>query len=202
MIGMQHTFKHLSGAIAVAAFAVVVAVPSALSMTVITDTLGGNGSPKATPDAFERAVAIHTASQGRQTQGVRFITDTLGGNGSPKTDVFERSVAIHEAQVAHAQAAQVAKSLQYNPGAYVNGGMSASVAQSNNQPPRASLPYAYGGMSVAVDQTGATQSATAGSTGSGFNWKLGGGIAAGLLLLLLLLGGQRPRQHRRSVRTA
>ena len=62
----------------VAAF---VAVPSAFSTAFITDTLGGNGSAKATPDAFERAVAIHNAGQAQQAQGVRFITDTLGGNG-------------------------------------------------------------------------------------------------------------------------
>jgi hypothetical protein len=180
MFGMQHTFKQLFGGIAIAAVVAVVAVPSALSMTVITDTLGGNGSPKAGPDAFERAVAIHTARQAQQVQGVTFITDTLGGNGSPKTDLFERSVAIREAHQAMTEARAVAAAI--NQGAYVNGGMTAAVAQSN--------------------QTGAAQSLTARSTGSGFNWKLGGGVAAGLLLLLLLLGGTRPRQHRRSVRTA
>src|SRR5260370_41140311 len=105
MFGMQHTFKRLSGGIAVAALVAIVAVPSALSMTVITDTLGGNGSPKAAPDAFERAVAIHNA---QQNQGVRFITDTLGGNGYPKTDVFERSVAIREAHQAMTEARAVA----------------------------------------------------------------------------------------------
>src|SRR5258708_7656685 len=59
-------------------------------VTFITDTLGGNGQPKST-DVVDRAVAIH-----QQSQGVTLITDTLGGNGQPKTDVFERSVAIHE----------------------------------------------------------------------------------------------------------
>jgi len=181
MFGMQHTFKRLSGGIAIAAFVAVVAVPSAFSMTFITDTLGGNGSPKAAPDAFERAVAIHTAKQAQQVQGVRFITDTLGGNGYPKTDVFDRAVAIREAHQAMSEARAVAQGY-ISAVPYVNGGMSPAVAQSN--------------------QTGG-QVATASSTGSGFNWKLGGGIAAGLLLLLLLgLGSARPRQHRRNARTA
>jgi hypothetical protein len=190
MFGMQHTFKRLSGGIAVAAFVAVVAVPSALSMTVITDNLGGNGSPKAAPDAFERAVAIHTARQARQVQGVTFITDTLGGNGSPATDLFERSVAIREARAAHVQAAAVVKSLRYNPGAYVNGSASPTVA-------KAIQDRGYGLTS--------TPSVTGGSTGNGFNWGYAGiglGLTAGLLLLALLLAGPRPRQPRRSVRTA
>lgn len=168
MFGMQHTFKQLSGGIAVAAVVAIAAVPSAFSMT--------------------RAVP------------------------------------------------------------YVNGGMSAAVAQSNQQPLRASLPFAYGGMSVAVAQSnqtsgqasnaspyayggnsaqfaktiespyayggnsprfatgiqdkGLTSAPSVTANPSGFNWKLGGGIAAGVILLLLLIGGQRPRQNRRSVRTA
>jgi hypothetical protein len=196
MFGMQHRFKQLSGGIAVAAFVAVVAVPSALSMTFITDTLGGNGSPKAAPDAFERAVAIHSAKQAQQAQGVTLITDTLGGNGSPKTDLFERSTAIREAQHAMSQARAVAQGYVdqttvrvYNPGAYVRGGASPAVAKATQ-----ALGYGSTPASSATGQPG----------GKGFNWSyagIGAGLAAGLLLLLLL-GGQRPRQHRRSVRTA
>jgi hypothetical protein len=76
--------------------ALAVAAPGALGAgkpqgyTIITDTLGGNGSPKATPDVFERAVAVHEAWQVQarqahsQSQGMPFITDTLGGNGHAK----------------------------------------------------------------------------------------------------------------------
>jgi hypothetical protein len=87
--------------------ALAVAAPAALGAgkpqgsTFITDTLGGNGSPQATPDAFERYVASHTAqatpdaferyvashtAQPTQPQGTRFITDTLapGGGASSK----------------------------------------------------------------------------------------------------------------------
>ncbi len=59
MFVSKHTLTRLSGGIGIAAAIVAVAVPSALAGSFITDTLGGNGSPKATPDAFERAVAIH-----------------------------------------------------------------------------------------------------------------------------------------------
>jgi len=80
MFGMQHTLKQLSGGIAIAAFLAVVAVPSAFASSFITDTLGGNGSPKATPDVFERSVAIHEALQAQaqaraimaQAQGTRY----------------------------------------------------------------------------------------------------------------------------------
>jgi hypothetical protein len=48
--------------------------------TIITDTLGGNGSAKTMPDALERYVANH-ARLATATQGFRFITDTLGGRG-------------------------------------------------------------------------------------------------------------------------
>jgi hypothetical protein len=239
MFGTQHTLKQLFGGIAIAAFLAVVAVPSAFAGSFITDTLGGNGYPKATPDAFERAVAIHEAWQVRaqqartqQAQGMTFITDTLGGNGSPKAtpDVFERAVAIHEAQQAQAQAravllsqAQVwgtrvitdtlggngypATNPSYNPGAYVNGGMSAEVAksiQAHHYDPSA---YVNGGATPAVAQAiqdlgnGVTPSApsvTGGSSGTSFNWSdagIGAGLAAGLLLLLAW--GARLRTHNR-----
>jgi hypothetical protein len=140
MFGSKHMLKQLSGGLAVAAFVVVAAVPSALAGSFITDTLGGNGSPKATPDAFERAVAIHNAP-----------------------------------------AAQV------NGTAYVNGGMSASVATSND-PVRSSAP------TVGASQTG----------GTGFSWVdagIGAGFAAGLALLLLI-GGPRLRPHKSRVLAA
>lgn len=151
MFGKHHTLKQLSGGIAIAASLAVIVVPSAVASTssrsFITDTLGGNGSSKATPDVFERYVAIHTAQQ-TQAQGTRFITDTLGGNGSPQAtpDLFERSVAIHEWHEARAQAravlAQQARSTtlitdtlggnggtslaarRYDPQAYVNSSFS------------------------------------------------------------------------------
>ena len=65
--------------------------------SLITDTLAGNGSPKATPDTFERAVAIRNAQPAHHAQDLRFTTDTLGGDGLPKAipDAFERGVAIH-----------------------------------------------------------------------------------------------------------
>ncbi len=192
MFGMQHTLKQFFGGIAIAAVVAVVAVPSAFSMTVITDTLGGNGSSKATPDAFERAVAIHNARPARQLQGGQLITDTLGGNG-------------HAVQPSGS-----------NPVSYVNGGMSPAVAQSNQTRGRAYNPEAYvnGGASPGVAQAiqdagdglNSTSSVTGGSTGSGLNnWGyagLAGGLAAALLVALLFLGGPRPRQHRRGVRTA
>ena len=52
MFGMQHTLKQLSGGIAIAAALAVIAVPAASASSFITDTLGGNGSPKAQPDVF------------------------------------------------------------------------------------------------------------------------------------------------------
>ena len=212
MFGKQHTFKQFFGGIAIAAVVAVVAVPSALSMTVITDTLGGNGSAKATPDVFERSVAIHEARQARQaakrivaqqTQGVTLITDTLGGNG-------------HAVQ-----------SSGSNPGAYVNGGMSPAVAQSNQTSGRTSTPspYLYGGNSAQFTKTvqspyfyggdspqfstgnGTTSapSVTGSPSGGTSNWGLAGlgaALAAALLLARLLIGGKGPRQPKRSIRTA
>jgi hypothetical protein len=136
MFVSTHTLKRLSGGIAIAAALVAIAVPSALAGGFITDTLGGNGSAKATPDAFERAVAIHNTA-----------------------------------------AAQP----------YVNGGMSAAVATSND-PVHVSVP------TVAVASTG----------GTGFNWGdagIGAGLAAGLALLLLI-GAPRLRSHKSRVLAA
>ncbi len=105
MFGKHHTLKQFSAGVAVAASLAVVAVPSALGAGFITDTLGGNGSvAKATPDVFERYVAIH-AGHTPQVQGYRFVTDTLGGNG---------------------QATRVSR---YNPQAYVYGGASPKVSR-------------------------------------------------------------------------
>ena len=216
MFGMQHTLKQFFGGIAIAAVVAVVAVPSAFSMTVITDTLGGNGSPKTAPDAFERAVAIHNA---RPAQGVQLITDTLGGNGAAR-------------QIQHLQSV--------NATPYVNGGMSAAVAQSNQTLSNQTLanktlanktqsnpspylyggnsaqfaktiqsPYAYGGNSArfseGIQDTGnGVTSSPANPSGTGLgNWGLAG-LGAGLaaLLVALYLGGRRPRQHRGGVRTA
>ena len=104
MFGKHLTLK-LSAGLAVAASVAVVAVPSALGAGFITDTLGGNGHvAKATPDVFERYVAIH-AADAQQAQGYRFITDTLGGNG-------------HATRVS-----------RYNPQAYVHGGASPKVSR-------------------------------------------------------------------------
>ena len=199
MFGMQHTLKQFFGGIAIAAVVAVVAVPSAFSMTVITDTLGGNGSPKTAPDAFERAVAIHNA---RPAQGVQLITDTLGGNGAAR-------------QIQHLQSV--------NATPYVNGGMSAAVAQSNQTLSNQTLanetlanktqsnpsPYLYGGNSArfseGIQDTGnGVTSSPANPSGTGLgNWGLAG-LGAGLaaLLVALYLGGRRPRQHGRGVRTA
>jgi hypothetical protein len=114
MFVSKHTLKRLSGGIAIAAFVVVVAVPSALASSFITDTLGGNGSPKA-------------------STGVSFITDTLGGNGSPKAtpDAVERAVAIHNAQAQRAVDHYLGLHAATQP--YVNGGMSPAVATSNER---------------------------------------------------------------------
>jgi hypothetical protein len=143
MFVSKHMFKRLSGGFAVAAFVVVVAVPSAFAGSFITDTLGGNGSPKATP------VASHNA------QAQRAVDLYLG---------------IHTAQQP-----------------YVNGGMSAAVATSNDRV-RSSVP------SVSVGSTG----------GTGFNWGdagIGAGFAAGLALLLLI-GAPRVRGHKSRVLAA
>jgi len=167
MFGTQHTLKQLFGGIAIAAFLAVVAVPSAFAGSFITDTLGGNGYPKATPDVFERAVARHEASQVRaqqarsQAQGMRFITDTLGGNGYPAT-----------------------KPSGYNPGAYVNGSATPAVAQAiqdlgNGVTP--SAPSVTGGSS--------------GTSFNWSDAGIGAGFAAGLLLLLAW--GARLRTHNR-----
>ena len=188
-----------------------------VATTFITDTLGGNGQPKST-DVVDRAVAIHQASQVRaekahaqQSQGVTLITDTLGGNGQPKTDVFERSVAIHEAQQAMSQARAIAQGY-VSPVPYVNGGMSAKVAESFQAHHYDPAAYVNGGASPqvakAIEDRGfgrtVTPSVTGGSNGtSSFNWGdagLGAGLAAGLLLLLL--GGNKLRGNRRSVLTA
>jgi hypothetical protein len=132
MFVSKHTLKRLAGGAAVAAVVVVVAVPSALAGSFITDTLGGNGYPKATPDAFERAVAIHNTTPAQP---------------------------------------------------YVNGGMTAAVATSNDTVP-----------SVSVGST----------SGTGFNWGdagIGAGIAVGLALLLLI-GAPRVRGHKSRVLAA
>jgi hypothetical protein len=214
MFGKHHTLKQLSGGIAIAASLAVIAVPSAVASTssrsFITDTLGGNGSAKAVPDAFERYVAIHGAQQ-TQAQGTRFITDTLGGNGSPKAtpDLFERSVAIHEWREARAQARAVlaqqaqgttfitdtlggnghAKQVRgYNPGPYVYGGASPAVARA--------IQDVGNGLTAAPSVTG-------GSSGTSFSWGdagIGAGLAAGLLLLLL--AGTRLRTQKRGVLAA
>ena len=139
MFASMHTLKRLSGGLAVAAAVVAVVVPSAFAGGFITDTLGGNGSPKATPDAFERAVAIHNAQSGP------------------------------------------AQSVQ----PYVNAGMSAAVATSNDAHPVAP---------TVVASTG----------GTGFNWGdagIGAGLVAGLALLLLI-GTSRSRGNKSRVLAA
>jgi hypothetical protein len=221
MFGTQHTLKQLFGGIAIAAFLAVVAVPSAFAGSFITDTLGGNGYPKATPDAFERAVAIHEAWQVRaqqarsQAQGMRFITDTLGGNGYPKAtpDVFERAVAIHEALQAQSQARAVLMAQAQVWGTRLStdtlGGNGHPATKPSGYNPSA---YVNGGATPTVAQaiqdlgngvTPSTPSVTGGSSGTSFNWSdagIGAGFAAGLLLLLAW--GARLRTHnRRSVLT-
>jgi hypothetical protein len=143
MFVSNHMLKRLSGGVAVAAVVVVVAVPSAFAGSFITDTLGGNGYPKATPDAFERAVAIHNAQS-----------------------AVDRYLGVHVATQP-----------------YVNGGMSAAVATSNDTVP-----------AVSVGSTSGTR----------FNWGdagIGAGIAAGLALLLLI-GAPRVRGHKSRVLAA
>jgi hypothetical protein len=146
MFVSKHTLKRLSGGVAIAAFVVVVAVPSAFAGSFITDTLGGNGSPKATPDAFERAVAIHNA------QAQRAVDHYLGLNVATQP--------------------------------YVNGGMSAAVATSND--------VHLGVPTVRV------------ASNNGFDWVdagIGAGFAAGLALLLLI-GAPRLRPHKGRVLAA
>jgi hypothetical protein len=184
MFGKHHTLRQLAGGIAITASIAVVAVPSAFSSTsprsgLITDTLGGNGSAKALPDAIDRYVATHGA-QPTQVQGMRFITDTLGGNGSAKAlpDAIDRYVATHGAQPTQVQVQGMRfitdtlggngslKTLP-NPGAYVTGGASPAVV-------------------------------TGDSSSTGFNWGdagVGAGLGAGLLLLLLV--ATRLRTHKR-----
>jgi hypothetical protein len=164
MFVSNHMLKRLSGWIAVAAFVVAVAVPSALAGSFITDTLGGNGSPKATPDAFERAVAIHNARPAKALP-----------------NALDQYLGVHVATrpQAHGRAARTQQP-------YVNGGMSASVATSNDRV-RVSAP------SLGV-----------GPAGNGFNWGdagIGAGFVAGLALLLLL-GGPRLRGHKSRVLAA
>jgi hypothetical protein len=178
MFVSKHTLKRLSGGIAIGAALVVVAVPSALAGGFITDTLGGTGSAKATPDAFERAVAIHnTASaqpyvNGGMSSAVATSNDPVPSGVTTTPDAFERAVAIHNAAPAQP---------------YVNGGMSPAVATSND-------PVPSGVPTVAVVSTG----------GTGFNWGyagIGAGIAAGLALLLLI-GAPRLRSHKSRVLAA
>jgi hypothetical protein len=194
MFGKQHTLKQLSGGIAIAASLAVIAVPSASATTssrgLITDTLGGNGSAKAFPDAFGRYVAIH-AAQVQRARSTTFITDTLGGNGYPK---------------------QAGGSKPVN---YVNGGMSPAVAQSNQKTfgstiaqPYNSAAYVNGGASPTVAQAiqdagkGLTPSSSPAVTsgGTGFSWGdagVGAGLAVGLVLLLA--AATRLRTHKRVV---
>jgi hypothetical protein len=141
--------------------------------------------------AFVAVLAVPSAFAGST-----FITDTLGGNGTAKVapaaqsasvkeslDAVDRYLGIHAAEV---RAAQSTRSTQ----PYVNGGMSASVATSNDPVSRP-----------------ATQPIVA--TSSGFNWDdaaLGAGLtAAGLaaagLILLFLLGNARRRSHERPALT-
>jgi hypothetical protein len=155
MFGKHHTLAQLFSGIAVVAAIAAIAVSSAAagtsSRSFITDTLGGNGSAKALPDVVDRYIASHTARP-VQAPGMTFITDTLGGNGHP---------------------AQPTGSYPD----YVNGGMSAVVAQSNQ--------------------------VTAPSAGNGFSWGYTG-LAAGLAacLLVLLFCGTRFRTHKRGILAA
>jgi hypothetical protein len=149
MFVSNQMLKRLSRAVAVAALVVALAVPSAFAGSFITDTLGGNGYPKAMPDAVDRAVAIHNA------QAQRAVDHYLG---------------IHRATQP-----------------YVNAGMSAAVATSNDRPP-------VGASTGSVGSTG----------GTGFNWGdagIGAGLVAGLVLLLLI-GAPRVRGHKSRVLAA
>ena len=128
--------------------------------------------------AFLAVVAVPSAFAGS------FITDTLGGNGYPAT-----------------------KPSSYNPGAYVNGGMSPEVAKSIQTHRYDPAAYVNGGATPAVAQaiqdlgngvTSSAPSVTGGSSGTSFNWGdagIGAGLAAGLLLLLAW--GARLRTHNR-----
>jgi hypothetical protein len=165
----NHMLKRFSGGVAVAAFVVVVAVPSAFAGSFITDTLGGNGSTKATPDAFERAVAIHNATQASST--------AYSVKAPP--DALERYLGIHGATPA-----QVRGGTGRNGRAYVNAGMSATVATSNDG-------VHFGVPTLGLVSTG----------GTGFNWGdagIGAGFVAGLALLLLI-GGPRLRGNKSRV---
>jgi hypothetical protein len=94
MLVSTHKLKRLSGGIAVAALVVAVAVPSAFAGGFITDTLGGNGSPKASPDAFERAVAIHNA-QGMPPQSVQpYVNAGMSPAVATSNDVRPGSPAV------------------------------------------------------------------------------------------------------------
>jgi hypothetical protein len=167
MFATQHTLERLSAGLALAAFVAVVAIPSAGARTFITDTLGGNGHAKA------------------QSSGIRLITDTLGGNGHAKVQSTAKApdaLQRYYASIHGATPAQVAGGPGRNERAYVNAGMTAAVAASNDRAP-------FEAPSVSAPSTG----------GSGFDWSLtgiGAGIAAGLALLLLL-GGTRRRTHKR-----
>jgi hypothetical protein len=122
------------------------------------DARGGNGSPKATPDIFERSVAIREWHEARaqaravlaqQAQGTTFITDTLGGNG-------------HAPQVGGD-----------NPRAYVNGGASPAVVRAVQD--------------LGNGRT-AAPSVIGGSSGSGFSWTdagVGAATVAGSMLVLV-----------------
>jgi hypothetical protein len=170
MFGKHNTLTRLSSGIAIAASLAVIAVPSALATTssrsFITDTLGGNGSPKAAPDAIGRYVGSHATPQGKA-----FAWDTLGANGQP-----------------------VRPTGSY-PNYYVNAGMSAAVAQSN-QAPATRTQFNHRESTQAQPSREAAVSSVG---GTGFNWGdagIGAGLAAGLLLLLLL-AGTRLRTNRR-----
>ena len=109
MFGKHHILTRLSSGIAIAASLAVIAVPSALAAgntrSFITDTLGGNGSPKAAQDALDRYLGTHATAQGEP-----FAWDRLGANGQPVRPTGS------------------------SPDYYVNAGMSAAVAQSNRAP--------------------------------------------------------------------
>jgi hypothetical protein len=172
MFGNHHMLTRLSSGIAIAASLAVIAVPSALAAgntrAFITDTLGGNGSAKAAQDAIGRYLGNHVTAQGKA-----FAWDRLGANGQPVRPTGS------------------------SPDYYVNAGMSASVAQSNQAP--ASQTQFNHRQSTPTPPTRALSS----EGGTGFSWGdagIGAGLAAGLLLLLLL-GAMRLRTSRRGVLT-
>ena len=174
MFGKHHTLARLSSGIAIAASLAVMAVPSALAAgntrSFITDTLGGNGSPKAAQDAVDRYLGSHATAQGEA-----FAWDRLGANGQP------------------------VRPTSSSPGSYVNAGMSAAVAQSN-QAPATKTQFNHRQSTQAPPTRTAALSSVG---GTGFSWGdagIGAGLAAGLLLLLLL-GAVRLRTSRRGVLT-